>query len=197
MKRILILAVVLVATAACPKDEPLPPHQASTTATSAADTATVTPVNTATTTATQTAAPVAAPASGAAIASSEGELSDVRVDVTQLKRDSGGTVTLRFAVVNSSSDTTANNDNRWLADPSVSGEYWTVSGVHLIDPVNKKKYFVVRDTDGACVCSREIDRIGPGKKMNFWAKFPAPPPDVQRVTVVVPHFAPLDDVPLS
>jgi hypothetical protein len=32
---------------------------------------------------------------------------------------------------------------------------------------------------------------------NFWARFPAPPDNVVKIGVVVPHFVPLDDVPLS
>lgn len=38
----------------------------------------------------------------------------------------------------------------------------SVDGIHLIESVGKKKYFVVRDSDGACVCSREIQAIAPG-----------------------------------
>jgi hypothetical protein len=29
------------------------------------------------------------------------------------------------------------------------------------------------------------------------AKFPAPPDDVQKIGAAIPHFLPLDDVPLS
>jgi hypothetical protein len=31
----------------------------------------------------------------------------------------------------------------------------------------------------------------------LWAKFPAPPDSVTKIGVVMPHFVPMDDVPIS
>jgi hypothetical protein len=42
-----------------------------------------------------------------------------------------------------------------------------------------------------------VKGIPPGGRVNLWAKFPAPPDDVNQITVVVPKFQPMDDVPLS
>ena len=39
--------------------------------------------------------------------------------------------------------------------------------------------------------------LKPGERVNLWSKFPAPPEDVQKISVVVPHFGPMDDVPIS
>lgn len=144
---------------------------------------------------TTTAVPIAAPAA-TVIGSTEGELSDVRIDITQFRRDPGGTVTLRLVLVNNSSSNVG-LAGHWLGDGSVRSDYAAVGAIHLIDPLNKKKYFVVRDADQTCVCSREVGAIEPGKKANLWAKFAAPPADVQRMTIVVPHFTPIDEVPLS
>ena len=47
------------------------------------------------------------------------------------------------------------------------------------------------------MCSREVEDVHPGNKANLWAKFPAPPPDVTKVTIEIPHFQPMDDVPIS
>jgi hypothetical protein len=33
--------------------------------------------------------------------------------------------------------------------------------------------------------------------MTLWARFPAPPAGVQKVSVVIPHFLPIDDVPIG
>ena len=75
--------------------------------------------------------------------------------------------------------------------------YGDIGGVHLIDQSAKKKYFVARDSEGNCVCSREQKDLPPGEKRNLWAKFPAPPPDVKTISIVIPRFSPLDDVPVS
>ena len=121
----------------------------------------------------------------------DGETPGVRVDVTQLKRDSGGTVTLKFTLVNDSDTEIGMTYYMTASDSS------TVSGVHLIDPVGKKKYFVVRDTENTCVCSRSIGKVDAKTSANYWAKFPAPPETVEKISVVIPHFGPLDDVPIS
>jgi hypothetical protein len=34
-------------------------------------------------------------------------------------------------------------------------------------------------------------------RLNLWAKFPAPPEDVKKISITIPHFAPLDDAPIS
>jgi hypothetical protein len=70
-------------------------------------------------------------------------------------------------------------------------------GVTLVDTVSKKKYFALADTDKTCICSRDIDNVAPNTQVALWVKFPAPPPSVTKITVDVPHFIPLDDVPIS
>ena len=72
-----------------------------------------------------------------------------------------------------------------------------MGGVYLIDAAGMKKYLVVRDADDHCVCSRDIEDIDKGKSATMWAKFPAPPDDVQAMVIVIPHFIPIDDVPVG
>jgi hypothetical protein len=71
-----------------------------------------------------------------------------------------------------------------------------VGAVHLIDAANKKKYLVVRDTQKKCVCS-QVRSLKKGDSSNAWAKFPAPPETVQKLTVVVPGFEPIEGVPVT
>lgn len=144
---------------------------------------------------TASAVPVA-PASGA-IAGSDGERTGSHIDVTELKRGSGGTVTLKFVLTNGA-DKKFDMWGHYLGDQDVSKDsYKDVSGIHLLDPVNKKKYFVVTDAEKKCVCSANIEDVPAGGRVSLWAKFPAPPPEVTKVTVEIPHFQPMDDVPIS
>jgi hypothetical protein len=141
-------------------------------------------------------APVAQPATPGALASTDGEKAGTRIEIMELKRTSGGTVNLKFALVN-------NSDKRlglpgWLGDDKLTSDsYRSISGVHLIDPVNKKKYFVITDAEKKCVCSIEVADVDPGARVNLWAKFPAPPADVQKVSIEIPHFQPIDDVTIQ
>ena len=119
------------------------------------------------------------------------------IDITELKRTSGGTVNLKLVLSNNGSEK-LNLAGDWLGDTHVSRDsYRDISGVHLIDGANKKKYFVVTDSERSCVCSKNIEQVPAGEKVNLWAKFPAPPPEVTKVTIEIPHFQPIDDVPIS
>ena len=76
-------------------------------------------------------------------------------------------------------------------------DHGSIGAVQLVDPVGKKKYFVARDSEGKCVCSTNVPDVAPHARVSLWAKFPAPPDDVQKISIVIPHFQPLDDVTIS
>jgi hypothetical protein len=118
----------------------------------------------------------------------EGERPGTKIVVRGLKRDDGGTVTLRFQVVN---DGNTSQPMYQLIGNSLDGH------AHLIDAANKKKYLVVKDSSGKCECSAIRDNVEKGSPVNLWVKFPAPPQSVQKVTVVINGFEPVESVPLT
>ena len=194
MKRASIVVLGLLFVFACKKPEQTTTETTATTVNTSATATASQPASTTPVPATTTAAPAATPAG--VIASTEGEKSGVKIEITELKRASGGTVSLRFAIVNNS-DATFGVSAQHLADAEASSDYRSVSGIHLVDPVNKKKYFVVRDADKNCLCSQNVEDVKAGARASLWAKFPAPPPEVQKVTIEIPHFQPIDDAPIS
>jgi len=136
-----------------------------------------------------------APASNAGIANTEGDKPGTKLVLNSLARGSGDTVTLRFTVVNNSDASL--NMYATFHGSGYGGSGYDVSGVNLIDPVAKKKYFPLADTDMICVCSQSVDSIATKTQTTLWVKFPAPPPSVTKITVAVPHFVPLDGVPIA
>jgi hypothetical protein len=194
MTRHLVLLLSLVLVLSCAKKEPTTTQAAAPapeTTTSAAPAST--PAAPASTSA---AAPAAAATTSSGIASADGEKPGTRVDVMELKRGSGGTVTLKMAFVNDSEHAMGFGYN--FADPDHEiGDHGSIGGVQLVDPVGKKKYFVARDSEGKCVCSTKVPDVAPHSRVSLWAKFPAPPDDVQKISIVIPHFQPLDDVTIS
>lgn len=106
---------------------------------------------------------------------------EVRIEVTELKRTSGDTVTLKAVIVNNM----AKNFN-----PQSMGH------AYLLDTDNRKKLTVAKDEKGKFL-SNASHNVKAGQRGEIWAKFAAPPASVQRLTVVVPKFAPMEDVPLS
>lgn len=144
----------------------------------------------------QPAAVAAASAAPAVLASADGEKAGVRVVITELKRSGGDTVNLKFVLINDS-DAKLGLWGHYLGDARVRSDHKSVGGVHLVDPAGKKKYLVVRDAEEKCLCSTDIQDSEPKTRANLWAKFPAPPAGVQKISIVIPHFTPMDDVPIS
>ncbi len=111
------------------------------------------------------------------IATTDGETSGTRIDVQELKRQSGGTVMLRFTAVNDSDQEVPN-----YLFQATEGSH-SVDGVYLIDFAGKKKYEVVRDADKHCICSQNLPPLKPKSSLNLWAKFPAPPDNVDKIGI--------------
>jgi hypothetical protein len=142
---------------------------------------------------TASAAQIAAAPADAAVASSEGDQAGTKFVVNSLVRGSD-TLTLKFTLVNDSSKVLGT----WgRFDASGYHGDRTMSGIHLIDAVARKKYFPIVDTDGNCICSQDVDDIAPQSQTPLWVKFPAPPPGVTKIGIEVPHFIPLDNVPIT
>lgn len=135
-------------------------------------------------------AAAAAPVSAqqAPIAVADGETSGTRIEVTELSRTSGDTLTLKLRLVNDSGE---------AISPYELMEASDLRNLHLIDAAGRKKYLVVADSKGTCVCSSDLtNTLDAGKSLNLWAKFPAPPAEVKEVSIVIPHFIPAD-APIS
>jgi hypothetical protein len=125
--------------------------------------------------------------------SADGDAPGTKIVVQDLKRDEGGTVTLRFQMIN---ETDKKFGDRCGFREDGGEGCGPISGVHLLDAANKKKYLVVRDASRKCACA-EFRVLEPGGRINLWAKFAAPPVGVQKVTVIVPQFQPVESVPIS
>jgi hypothetical protein len=157
------------------------------------------------TTTTAATATTAAPAPVVASAD-KGDLPGITLAINQLRRSDANTVTLIFTIANKGSKA-LNFDWTWGEAGFVEvGNALTfdMSGVYLVDTDGKKKYLVLRDTNKVCLCTTGILRSGTelkgveaGQETTMYGKFPAPPASVSKLTVAVPHFPALDNVPLS
>ncbi|MFJ8006506.1 hypothetical protein [Streptomyces fagopyri] len=94
--------------------------------------------------------------------------------VTSAKRDAGGFVTVEGTVAN-------NTDNIWIAgnwrgdERELAKNGSSIAGATLIDQKGKKKYFILRDTSGRCLCTQFSGGVKQGGTADWFAQFPAPP----------------------
>jgi hypothetical protein len=129
---------------------------------------------------------------GSGLGSADGDQPGIRAVITELKR-AGNTVTLKFVIYNDSAADYPTNGR--FTDGDYKG-YKSFSGVHLFDQPNKKKYYAVKDSDSICVCTDDMDAVKAKSSAIIWVKYAAPPETTQKVTVQIPHFVPVEDVPI-
>ncbi|GAA3966150.1 OmpA family protein [Thermobifida alba] len=82
----------------------------------------------------------------------------------------------------------------------VDGQASTPDGVSLIDTANQKRYMPLKLADGtSCHCSswRGNESLDPGEVIRTWVTFPAPPPEVDTMTVTTPVTPDFLDVPIT
>src|SRR4051812_43252605 len=117
-----------------------------------------------------------------------------RAEAVDLKRDGTGGLTLTLKLYNGR-EKEADLACELRADGGEGCKQ--ISGVYLIDGANKKRYLVMRDADGKCICTDTLSHVEPEGSVTVWAKFPAPPDEVGKMTIIVPLFLPLDGVAVS
>jgi hypothetical protein len=137
-----------------------------------------------------TAAPAAAPtqpaAAPAAAALGSAQFSgdpDVRCDLLEVKRVSGGAVRVQWRLVNTGLKKVYYNFD------------W--DDLYTIDPAENKKYGYLTDSEGKRILDAYWGDLKPGEQRLNWAKFPAPPPTSTKIAVYIPKFAPFEDVPVA
>ncbi|WP_405684956.1 hypothetical protein [Streptomyces sp. NBC_00057] len=109
--------------------------------------------------------------------------------VNQVKRDSGGFVTVQGQITNDSGQT--RNTSSWAGSESaiLARNPNSVAGATLVDKAGKKRYYVLRDTENRCLCTTSIPPLLAGKTIPVFMQFPAPPSTTTEVDFTLPSFA--------
>ena len=133
----------------------------------------------------------------AAIATAEHEVGGVEVALMEVKRTTGDSVTIKFRYTNKTTD------KKKLDHGGQGLDAWRFAwAAYFVDPATNKKYETLKDQDGNPVAANH-QQFGTGitlaakQVVNTWAKFPAPPSDVEKVTVYLPGAPPFEDVAVA
>lgn len=108
--------------------------------------------------------------------------------VLELKRDTGGFVTLNGELENTGAED-------FVHIPDWSGrergaDKSSLMGATFMDPEGKKRYYALRDTEMRCLCSSGITRVAAGESLTIYIQFPAPPEETTEVEFQLPTFPP-------
>ncbi|MEU5510304.1 hypothetical protein ACFTZ8_18815 [Streptomyces fungicidicus] len=111
------------------------------------------------------------------------------LQITSAERDSGGFVTVNGTVKN-------DGDKSVVIPPQTSGDETEVikhgpslGGATLVDSKGKKRYYVLRDTDGRPLTTTGLGNLEAGQTLPVFMQFPAPPTDTAEVDLQVPTFS--------
>ncbi|MFB6980196.1 hypothetical protein [Streptomyces scopuliridis] len=101
-------------------------------------------------------------------------------------RDEGGFLTVTGTVKNTAGDN-QQVPLQWNGQESqIKGKGRSFAGITLVDKAEKKRYYVLRDTDGNPLTTTGISRMDGGTSVTFFAQFPAPPSSTTQVDIQVP-----------
>lgn len=104
-------------------------------------------------------------------------------------RDDGGFVTVEGTVTNNGAKSF--NAFTWRSKETELHSQSSLSGASLVDQAGKKRYLILRDTDGECLCTTGLVGIKVGENRPVFAQFPAPPDDVTKVDFHLPTMPPI------
>lgn len=120
------------------------------------------------------------------IATAQGP-SGITLEVNSAVRDQDGYVTVSGQIKNTGS-TIFSNLGALRGDEKTASP-GSVAGATLVDAVGKKRYLVLRDTEGRCACTTGLKFIKNGESIAFFAQFPSPPATTTEVVFGLPSFA--------
>lgn len=113
-------------------------------------------------------------------------------DLTECRRHEGVlTIKLRFR----------NTSNKKLDLELTENGYAGVEKFYIT--AGNKKFFILKDTEGIYLSSLSSNRLGvvvslqPGQSMPWWAKYPAPSPEVTKIILITPVTTPFEDISIT
>ncbi|MFG1810611.1 hypothetical protein [Streptomyces sp. NPDC049040] len=114
---------------------------------------------------------------------------DIVVVINSAVRDEDGFVTVQGALTNNGDSVF--NAVTWRGPETAlipSGP--SIAGAVLVDEAGKKRYYVLRDTDGKCLCTMGLTLIQPKETRPLFAQFPSPPATTTQVEFELPTMPP-------
>jgi hypothetical protein len=119
---------------------------------------------------------------------------DLRCDLLEVKRVSGGTLMIRWLIVN----TSAKSGGLTGASGKKVRYTFRWEDVYFIDPAENKKYQYLTDSGNNRILDIFEGELAPGEQRLNWARFPAPPESSSKISFGIPKCSPpFDDIAVA
>ncbi|ANB08297.1 hypothetical protein SAM40697_4339 [Streptomyces ambofaciens] len=109
--------------------------------------------------------------------------------ITSAERDSGGFLTVNGDLKNDGDKSVAIPSALSGNETEIIRNGRSLGGATLVDAKGKKRYYVLRDTDGRPLTTAGFSSIKAGDRLAVFMQFPAPPTETTEVTFQLPTFA--------
>ncbi|MEU9244583.1 hypothetical protein [Streptomyces shenzhenensis] len=111
------------------------------------------------------------------------------LQVTSAIRDSGGFLTVNANLKNDGSQMVVVPVALRGDETEIVQHGTSFGGATLVDSKGKKRYYVLRDTEGRPLTTTDLSSIQAGQTIPVFMQFPAPPADTTEVTLQLPTFS--------
>ena len=119
------------------------------------------------------------------------------IAILGVKRASDNTLTIKWRYINNTDHEVTLCSHKGPIGCHRHIESSWLANVYVVDNVNQKKHLVVRANDNPMtlkVNQSKATRLSPSSSYKVWAKFPAPPIEVDSVSIYIPGAPPIEDV---
>ncbi|MFD9937391.1 hypothetical protein ACFWZ6_30160 [Streptomyces massasporeus] len=111
------------------------------------------------------------------------------LQITSAQRDAGGFLTVNGQFKNDGSGSLVIPSALRGDETEILKHGTSLGGATLVDSKGKKRYYVLRDTDGRPLTTTGLTTIESGQTIPVFIQFPAPPASATDVTLQVPTFS--------
>ncbi|MFJ4522271.1 hypothetical protein ACIP4Y_15210 [Streptomyces sp. NPDC088810] len=109
--------------------------------------------------------------------------------VMSARRDSGGFVTINAQLKNDGSKDAVLSSQLTGNETEIMKNGQSFGGATLVDSKARKRYYVLRDTDGRPLTTIGVQSVKAGDSVPVFMQFPAPPAGTAEVSFQLPTFA--------
>ncbi|MFE7806410.1 hypothetical protein ACFU51_17405 [Streptomyces sp. NPDC057430] len=110
--------------------------------------------------------------------------------ISSAQRDAGGFLTIKGSLKNTSNSSAVVSSQTSGNETEVMKHGSSLGGATLVDFVAKKRYYVLRDTDGRPLTTTGISLLAAETSAEVFMQFPAPAEQTTEVTFQLPTFEP-------
>lgn len=111
------------------------------------------------------------------------------LQITSAERDSGGFLTVNGNLQNEGDKSVTVPSQVRGDETEIVRHGRSLGGATLVDSKSKKRYYVLRDTDGRPLTTTGFSILKSGESLAVFMQFPAPPADTTEVEFQLPTFA--------